>query len=126
MTVEKRSRTTVGASGMDIQEVAQFLATFLRDESTPSPRADLTVGEALKLASEDLKAFYLEAATSQPGKSSSGELADWFWGETLAGKLLLALKSVCLKSSDPSIKILGTLLLVPRNQEHRTPPPEAF
>ena len=119
MAIEKHGRTTVGVSGMDIQQGAQFLATFLHDESTPSPRADLTVGEALKLASEDLKAFYLEAATAQPGKSSSGELADWFWGETLAGKLLLALKAACLKSSDPSIKMLGTLLLVPRNQEHR-------
>ena len=126
MAIEKRGRTTVGASRMDIQEVARFLAAFLHDESTPSPRADLTVGEALKLGSEDLKAFYLEAASSQPGKSSSAQLADWFWGETLAGKLLLALRSVCLKSSDPSIKILGTLLLVPRNQEHRTQSAEAF
>jgi len=121
MAVEKRGRSTVGVSGMDFQQGAQFLAAFLQDESTASPRADLSVGEALKLASEDLKAFFLEAATARPGKSSSGELADWFWGETLAGKLLLALKSVCLQSSDPSIKILGTLLLVPRNQEHRTP-----
>lgn len=119
MAIQKRGRTTVGASGMNIQEVAQFLATFLHGQSNSSPRDNLSVGEALKLASEDLKAFYLEAATAQPGEASSSQLADWFWAETAAGKLLSELKAVCSKSSDPSIKMLGTSLLIPRNQEHR-------
>jgi hypothetical protein len=84
-----------------------------------SPRPDLSAPEAVKLAAEDLKAYYLEAASAQPGKKSSAQMADWFWGETAAGGLILSLRSLCLKSEDPMVKLLGTLLLVPRAQEHR-------
>lgn len=119
MAVHKRGRTTVGVSGINIQKGAEFLVAFLYDQNTPSPRDDLSLGDALKLVSEDVKAFFLEAVTAQPGAASSSQLADWFWRETEAGKLLLDLKAACLKSSDPSIKLLGTLLIVPRSQEHR-------
>jgi hypothetical protein len=120
MATHKRGRTTVGVSGMKIQDGAEFLAAFLYDQSTPAPRDDLSLGDAIKLVSEDIKAFYLEAVTAQPGSTCSSQLADWFWRETEAGKLLLDLRAVCLKSSDPSIKLLGTFLIVPRSQEHRS------
>lgn len=119
LAIQKRGRTTVGVSGLEIQEAARFLTAFLHDPHTPSPRPNLPVGEVLKLASEDLKAYYSESAITQPGEATSSQTADWFWGETIAGRLLLDLQKVCLQSNDPLIKRLGTLLLIPRSQEHR-------
>ncbi len=43
----------------------------------------------LKLAAEDVKAYYFESLTAQPGPTpDSRALADWFWGETRAGELI--------------------------------------
>jgi hypothetical protein len=121
LAVQKQKRTTVGTSGLPIEEAASFLVAFVKDPDTPSPRPELSVGEALKLASEDLKAYYFESAGAQPGKATSRQMADWFWGETQAGKLFFGLQKVCLQSSAPPIKMLGTLLLIPRSEAHRAP-----
>jgi hypothetical protein len=119
MAVQKQRRTTVGVSGLSIEQAARFLVAFLNGLNPPSPRPEWPAGEALKLASEDLKAYYFESAIAQPGKATSRQMADWFWGETIAGRLLFDLQQVCLQSSDPLIKMMGTLLLIPRSQEHR-------
>jgi hypothetical protein len=119
LAVRKQGRTTVGLSGLEIAQAAEFLFAFLHDPGTPSPRPGMPVGDALKLASEDLKAYYLEAAAAQPGGATSLHLADWFWGETKAGRMFFDLQKVCMQSSDPMIKMLGTLLLIPRSQAHR-------
>jgi hypothetical protein len=121
LAVKKQKRTTVGTSGLPIEEAANFLVALVKDPDTPSPRPEFSVGEALKLASEDLKAYYLESAGAQPGKATSGQMAEWFWGETKAGKLFFDLQKVCLQSRDPLIKMLGTLLLIPRSEAHRAP-----
>ena len=60
-----------------------------------------------------------KAATAKPGGASSRELADWFWGETAGGRLLLALHPVCLKAADPGVRRVATGQLVPRIQQHR-------
>ena len=39
---------------------------------------------------------------------------DWFWHETAAAKIFLALQRVCLNSADASLRPLGELVLVPR------------
>jgi hypothetical protein len=66
-----------------------------------------------------MKTFYMEAATAQPGRAGSHELADWFWGGTAAGRLLLALHPVCLDAADAGIKRVAVGQLVPRQQMHR-------
>lgn len=115
-----RGRTTAQASGLDPDTLAKFLCRFLEDTKTPSPRAEFSAAAMLKLAAEDLKAFYQEAVSAQPGSSAdSRALSDWFWGETRAGQILAALRQVCLESGDPKLELLGTLLLVPRSQLHR-------
>jgi hypothetical protein len=75
---------------------------------------------ALKMAAEEIKAYYLEAVTAQPGQpTDSITLADWFWSQTKAGRVINVVREICLKSGDNELKLLGTLLLVPRNQLHR-------
>ena len=119
LAAKTRARTTVGVTTTDIAELGRFVASYLEDAPRPSYRPDLSVGDAMKLACDDIKAFYFEAATAQPGPSTSAALDDWFWGETTAGKVFLELKAVCLESDDPVMKALGTFTLVPRSQLHR-------
>jgi len=89
MAVEKRGRTTVGVSGVDLDNLAGFISAFLTDEQPENPNPDLPFPQTLNLATDDLKAFYTEAATAQPGPTGTPEqLADWFYGKTAAGRLL--------------------------------------
>ena len=118
VAIENRGRTTTGVLGIPIEETAAFLFAVL--ESVPaSPKSDIPVGEAFRQSCEELKAFYLEAATAKPGNVSSQELADWFWGGTAAGRLLLALHPAALESADDGIKWVAETQLVPRLQKHR-------
>jgi hypothetical protein len=87
--------------------------------SAEPPSSTLGLGPTFRGASEDLKTFYMEAATAQPGQASSRDLADWFWGETAAGALLLAMHPVCLESPDAGVRRIASAQLIPRAQAHR-------
>ena len=121
LAVRNRQRTSVGISGFDVDAIAPFVASFLGDNPPESPREDMERTEVLKLACDDLRAYCIEAATAQPGRASSKELADLYWGDTAAGKTVLAVKAACLASTDESLRYLG-LFLVPRAQQHRELP----
>jgi hypothetical protein len=112
--LERRGRTTVGVSGLAIEDAATLLAGFLDDPAIASPRDDLALPQALKFAVEDMKAWYLEAATARPGPSTSKVLNDWFWRETAAGALALRVAKACRQSDVPALKVLGERSLVPR------------
>lgn len=118
MSVEARGRTATGVLDVTISEIVDFLHGLLSDIPA-SPKAGVPVGEAFRQASEELKSFYHEAATAKPGTVTSRELADWFWGATAAGKLLLSLHPVTLRCSDPGIAWVAETQLVPRIQKHR-------
>jgi hypothetical protein len=115
---ERRGRSTVGASGLPPDAAARYLGGFLDQPNPPSPRPELKPADLLKLASEDLKAFYFEAAAAQPGASGS-RLADWFWGETAAGRLHFMLQQRLMALPDNSLQLLARMMLVPRGQAHR-------
>ncbi len=116
---EARGRTTVGLSGLAIEDAGAFLAGCLEAVPSESPVAGHPVGMAIKFAYEDLKAFYVEAGTVRPGAPGGDAFVDWFWGETRAGRLLLDLKAQLLKSEDELIRNLATGSIVPHSQLHR-------
>ncbi len=115
LSVKKRGRTTVGISGLHLDAIGDFLGSFINGDIPENPRSDIPLGFALKLAVDDLKAYYTEAVLAQPGQVSPGSnvLIDWFWGETLAAKVLLAIKDSCTNSDDPVMQLVGKMLLVP-------------
>lgn len=115
LAIKKRGRTTVGVSGLELEEIGDFISAFLDGDIPENPREDLPLGIVLKLATEDLKAYYWEAITAQPGQvsPSSEQLSDWFWDETTAGKVVLAVMQVCMKSQDDILQTVGMKLLVP-------------
>ena len=118
LAVRRRRRTTVGVSGMTVEEAANHAASYLEGAPRPPAIPGLPAGVALKCACDDIKAYYYEAAAAQPGNLSSKAMDGWFWRETAAARVFLAIQQICLKSSDESLQPLGKLTLVPRAVEH--------
>ena len=115
MAVNKRKRTTVGAGNIELENLGDFIYAFLEGNDPTNPRDDIPISNTLKLAIEDLKAYYIEGITTQPGQENapSQVLQDWFWDETVAGRVLLELKKVCEASEDKMMSLIGAHFIVP-------------
>lgn len=116
---EQSARSTVGVSGLGITDAVRFLGNLqITGRSETVTARELP--SKLRFATEDLRNFYLEAASMRPGGgASSQQLADWFWGETSAGALVLALHPVCMTSADAELRHVADSMMIPRNQKHR-------
>ena len=114
LALKKQQRTTVGVSGLDMEQIVEFIGAFL-DDLPENPRQDIALAYTLNYAVDDLKAYYYEAATAQPGNLSptSSDLDSWFWEQTAAAKVLFAIKDRCLDSEDKMLQLVGNLLLIP-------------
>lgn len=113
-------RSTTGITGLSLGEIVDFLALFIKGNRDSSPLPDVPVPTALRMAAEDLKAFYFEGLAAQPGvPGDSTARANWFWGETIAARVINTIREICLGMQDNDFQFLGKLLLVPRNQLHR-------
>ena len=106
LAVETRGGTTVGSSGLAIEDIPAFITAFLDGEPPANPRPEVPLYDMLIFACDDLGAYYLEAVSAQPGKAVGAEIVDWFWGETTAAKVLWALRSHCRDSNDQDIQQL--------------------
>lgn len=111
--VAKWGRTTVGLASLAMPEIGAFIAVFLRDRPRISPIAGASVPIALRFAADDLKAYYLEAATAGSGAPSSRQLTDWFWEGTWAGRALFAIRARALAGEDYALKTVAGHFLVP-------------
>jgi len=116
LAVRMRGRTTVGPSGLEIEDAGKYLASFLGNQAAAAPRDDMPAGRVLKLAYEDLKAYYAEAVTAQPGAWSSHKVENWLFGETALGKALWTLRDICRASDDDYHQFLGRNSIVPDRQ----------
>ena len=116
LAIRTRGRTTVGPSGLEMGDAGKYLAAFLENQSTPAPRNDMPAGRVLKLAYEDLKAYYAESVTAQPGAWSSRKVENWLFGETVLGKALWTLRDICRTSDDDYHQYLGRNSIVPDRQ----------
>jgi len=110
-SMAKQGRTTVGVSGLDIPAAGALVSRALNN--------DLPEAQALKEAIDDLRAYYLEAASAFPDPGTATTRKKWFWDETQLAKALLALQPRLAASSDPQHKILGNLTLIPATERHR-------
>jgi hypothetical protein len=118
LALSTRGSSTVGVSGLDPAGMLTFLGKLLTADM-PTPAPGLSLAQTVRFATEDLRNWYLEAASARPGGSAgSRALADWFWGETSAGRLILRLHPVCAGSSDKALRALAQGALVPRAQRH--------
>jgi len=118
LALKRRGRTTFGLSGLTPEAVADFIGGFLDGSVPDNPRNDLPLAFLLKLAVDDLKSYYLEAAAAEPGDSVPGSaaLAGWFWRETVAARVLRAVKESCQNSNDQMLQVTGTRLIIPMDR----------
>lgn len=114
--VQSRGRTAVGASNP--LSVAELFIDFAQDNAPKLRGYNQPLSVALRLAAHDLKSFYFEAVIAKPGASvpDSATFNRWFWKETAAGQILNVIKEKCLTEDDKSLKLFGTLLLVPMSE----------
>ena len=110
---DRRGRTSVGLSGLEMTDAARFLDGWLAGDTRESPIETVGSADALRLSAEDLKAFYLEAATARPGMVDQKELTDWLWHETSLAELLQSLRKDLLQETDPALYDVGDFMMVP-------------
>jgi hypothetical protein len=118
IAVEKRGRTTTVLSGLPAEAAARYVTDFIACPELPPYRSDLTRGLALRLACEDIKAFYLEAVSVQPGERAAEEARRWFWHETAAARVFRKLHAAGLASDDESVRQCAANNLIPRAVLH--------
>jgi len=82
--LKRRGRTTVGVSGSCIEDMIEGLALWPDDQDKDFPDHVW-----LKLALEDLKAFYSEALTAQPGEYEAGYSDGIIFDDTALGELIV-------------------------------------
>lgn len=82
--LKRRGRTTVGVSESSIANIVKELTTWADDVTQPFPEPSW-----LKLALEDLKSFYSEAITAQPGDYDAGYSDALIFDDTALGDLIV-------------------------------------
>ena len=118
--VRQRLRTTANTIDLAPDAVAEFIAAFARGDEPDNPLPEVSPAMALKMATEDLKAYYNESMTARPGGNTDPvSLENWFWGETAAARVLNEARKECLRRDGREYAFLGANWLVPRRQLHR-------
>ena len=82
--LKRRGRTTVGVCESSINDIVADVTTWADDVMQPFPEPSW-----LKLALEDLKSFYSEAITAQPGDYEAGYSDALIFDDTVLGELIL-------------------------------------
>ena len=113
--VAARGRTTAGASGLSVEDMAPHIAAFVRGDKPASPRKGLSPVPALKLVIEDLQACYIEARTHRDNVDDIEAMGRWFWEESKAGQLILWLEAVATEAEDRVLRqLVDWAMLAPR------------
>ncbi len=114
LAARRRGGTTVGLAGGEPTEAAGFLVSLLADAAPAAGAGDRALATSIKLACDDLRAYYEEAALAQPGTLGSAELGDWYYRQTIAGDVLARLRERLLGVEDAALKNLAERMLIPR------------
>lgn len=109
---QRFGRTSVGLSGQPPQDWPAFAAAFLAGQRPVGPLHG-TPALSLRFLADDLKALYGEAAQAEGGAPAARQLDGWFWRQTVAGQMLIALRACALASSDKGFNTVGGRFLVP-------------
>ena len=92
---EIRNRTTAGVSELDVEGAADLLIRFVEEETRGTVIDEGKVVDRIRRACEDLKAYYYESVSAQPGQpTDSQSLSNWFWGETRAAWVINRIREI--------------------------------
>lgn len=107
--VERHGGTAVGRTGIPASRfrgVVRFLEAYAAGEPAEMRErpAEMPLPVFIRACADDLKAMYYEARLTMAPEISGEEVARWFWGETLAGRLLRRVRDRMDASEDPREK----------------------
>jgi hypothetical protein len=109
----RRGRTMVGLTMLAVDDAAKLIGQFLGDNAIAGLEG-LDMAETVRLACEDVRTYYCEAASARPGTPDAAALQQWFWHETAGGRAIFAVHKQCLASADSALQKLCNFALVPR------------
>jgi len=113
---DRFGKTTVGVSGLTPETAVEFVERFHSDNPMQIPKA-MAKGMAkvsrARFAVDDIKAFYFEAAAVALGNPSSLQINDWFWNNTLAGKMILEFQDAVRVSDEKNLRLIESSLVPP-------------
>lgn len=122
LAVLRRGGTSAGLAGMTPERSAEVLLYYLDGHDPANAGEGRSIAEALKFACDNLRAFYEEAVSAQPGALSPDAIEQWFYLQTVAGEVIHEVRRSALAGGDATLRVLADLLLLPRSIVHR---PEA-
>ncbi|MCC7080519.1 MAG: hypothetical protein IT530_07595 [Burkholderiales bacterium] len=114
----RRGRSTVGISGLPIEDAARLVAAMIAHRTLARPHTDAALGTVLKRCCDDIKAYYFEALGAQPGQLSASAIDHTFWHRTTAGRAFIRLRAAALTHPDKSVVAFVERSLVPRALLH--------
>jgi len=117
VAVKHRGRTTLGVTGMQPLQIVDYLSAWLNNQSPQPFNKDISPGDALKQACDELKAFYLEAKSVQPGQHSAASIQEWLWMETALAQVIVQIRAIAANSTESSAKAVAVMSLIPRSLE---------
>ncbi len=120
--VREQKRSGFGISGKTLDEIVRFLAGLVADPARcEPPYPGEPMGTGFKRMADDLRYYYIQAAIARPdARTGDVEVANWLWGETTLGRVLIAIRDDAMESDDPSLKRLAPTTMVPSHQRFRT------
>ena len=104
------NRTAVGISGLSPLAAVEYIDRYHSPEPMANPKGMAPVARA-RFAVDDIKAFYFEAALAGGGRPSSHQLNEWFWKQTLAGKLILEFQDAARLTDDNNLRLIAGALV---------------
>jgi len=108
-----KGRRLDGLTDYSPEEIIDFLISFIDDPGIVSFMKEQPIDRALKLTADDLKYFYYQAAMARPRNISDIQAGNWFYSETLAGKLFIELRELCLNHKTKELQMIGRTNFVP-------------
>ena len=108
-TEDHDGRTGVGLSGVPQRQwrgLFKYLTAYANGEnpSYEDMPADVPEPRFIRLAADDIKAFYMEARMCQRPGERNNDLQRWFWTETAAGAMLARIADRMNASDDEDLK----------------------
>ena len=109
---QRSGRSTFGISGLSAETAVEYIARYHSPQPMPNPKGMAPVSRA-RFAIDDIKLFYFEAALVNGGKPSSFQLNEWFWKETLAGRMILDFQDAARLGDDKNLHLIADSLVPP-------------
>lgn len=109
----QRGRSSVGVAKLPIEQLSELVDYVFKHKEFKSVRTDISARLMFRLALDDLKMYYTEAALATQSKPSNHQLDQWLWQHTFFGNQMNILRTQLMHSDNEKAKDLATKFIVP-------------